>query len=156
METVEIVKAHIPDALNKSAVLVCGGGEMPGTLTHHFIEPTILDHISHDALVNIEEMFGPFLPLARFENEANLLSMIEDNKYRLFSAIFKRDLGKGIRMAEIMNFGTAHINSSSSYWAPDFPASGSAGSANGHGRSGGKWSIEDSSEIRNITLNPGK
>lgn len=152
MDTVNTVREHVEDALKKGAKLVCGGRTMPGAPTENFYEPTILDHVSRDALVNIEETFGPVLPLIRFKDEAEIESIVEDSKYRLFSAIFTRDIDKALCLAENSKFGAININDSSSNWDTAFPAGGGAGSLSGHGRSGGKYSIEDMTETRVVTV----
>ncbi len=152
METVEIVKRHVADALEKGAKLVCGGKIMPGAPTEHFYEPTILDHVSRDAIINIEETFGPVLPIIRFKEESEIQEIIEDSPYRLFSAIFTRDIGKAMVMAENSKFGAININTGSNNWDPCFPAGGGAGSHSGHGRSGGKYSIYEMTETRVVTV----
>jgi len=149
---VEIVRDHIADALQKGAKLICGGKEMPDAPTPHFIEPTILDCVSRDSLLNIEETFGPVLPLVRFKDESEIQGIVDDSKYKLFSAIFTRDIDKALVMAENSKFGAININAGSHDWDPCFPAGGGAGSLSGHGRSGGKWSIYDMSETRTVTV----
>ncbi len=150
--TIDIVKEHIEDALQKGASLLEGGQLRTDMPTHNYMEPTLLDHVSRDSLLNEEETFGPVIPIIRYKNENELPEIIADSDYRLFAAIFTRDITKALQMADRMKFGTININSSTHYWEPDFPAGGGAGSASGYGRSGGKWSIEDFTEIRNITI----
>lgn len=152
METVEIVERHVADALEKGAKLVCGGRSNPEFATRHFYEPTILDYVSRDSLLNKEETFGPVLPVIRFKDEEEIQSIIEDSPYRLFSAIFTRDIGKALVMAENSKFGAININTGSNNWDPCFPAGGGAGSHSGHGRSGGKYSIYDMMETRVVTV----
>lgn len=104
------------------------------------------------ALLNTEETFGPVLPILRFTSESEIDSIIEDCDYRLFCAIFTRDTGKALKMAENYRFGAININTASSDWDTCFPAGGGGGSASGHGRSGGKWSLYDMLETRTVTL----
>ena len=61
---VKKVELHIQDALQKGAKLVLGGKRKKGL----FFEPTILIHVSLDALVNNEETFGPVAPIFFFSN----------------------------------------------------------------------------------------
>lgn len=154
-ETIDIVLAHIQDALDKGATLVCGGGCDTSYPTDHYVMPTVLDHVSRDALVNTDETFGPVLPLIRFHKEEELHALIADSPYRLFSAIFTRDVDKALTMAQTteFNFGCININEGSNFWDTMLPAGGGGGSASGHGRSGGKYSIADFSEDRLIAVN---
>ena len=52
-----------------------------------------------------------------------------------------------MKLAESMKFGFVHINEASNYWETQIPAGGTSGSASGYGRSGGRYSIEEMSEI---------
>lgn len=154
-DTIETVLRHIDDAAAKGAEVVCGGGWAPGMPTDHYIQPTVLDHVRRDALVNVEETFGPVLPLVRFRDESEIPAIIRDSPYRLFSAIFTRDVDKALTMAQScdFNFGCVNINEGSSFWDTMLPAGGGGGSASGHGRSGGKYSIADFSEERLVAVN---
>lgn len=154
-DTIETVLRHIDDAAAKGAEVVCGGGRAPGMPTDHYIQPTVLDHVRRDALVNVEETFGPVLPLVRFRDESEIPAIIRDSPYRLFSAILTRDVDKALTMAQScdFNFGCVNINEGSSFWDTMLPAGGGGGSASGHGRSGGKYSIADFSEERLVAVN---
>ena len=154
-DTIDIVVKHIDDAIAKGATLVCGGGRDTSKPTDHYVMPTVLDHVTRDALVNTDETFGPVLPLVRFKDESEIVDIINDSPYRLFSAIFTRDVDKALTMAQTcdFNFGCVNINEGSNFWDTMLPAGGGGGSASGHGRSGGKYSIEDFSEERLIAVN---
>lgn len=152
MVTVQIVYDHIDDAVKKGAKLLTGG-KKDGYPTGHYVPPTILDHVTPDAIINVEETFGPVLPLIRFQDESEIPALVDCSPYRLFGAIFTRDLDKALTMAEQYNFGSLHVNDGSNCWDTMMPAGGGGGSASGHGRSGGKYSIEDFSELRVVLLN---
>jgi len=153
METVNIVKAHVADALEKGAKLLCGGKCDETRPTPHYFEPTVLDHVSADSLLNIEETFGPVLPLVRFKDESEIPQLIRCSNYRLFGAIFTKDVEKAILMAQSYNFGCINVNEASNFWDTMLPAGGGGGGASGHGRSGGKFSILEFMEERAININ---
>jgi len=94
------------------------------------------------------------LPLVRFQDESEIPAIIRDSPYRLFSAIFTRDVDKALSMAQssYFNFGCVNINEGCNFWDTMLPAGGGGGSASGHGRSGGKYSIADFSDERLIAL----
>ena len=150
--TVEIVLRHVEDAVEKGAELICGGSLLDAP-TKHYMQPTILDHVSRDALIHTDETFGPVVPLIRFKEEDEITDLIECSNYRLFSAIFTKDVDKALVMAQKYNFGCVNINEGSNFWDTMLPAGGGGGSLSGHGRSGGKYSIKDFSEERLIVVN---
>jgi succinate-semialdehyde dehydrogenase/glutarate-semialdehyde dehydrogenase len=152
-DTIKIVHEHIADAVAKGAKIIVGGKRQKGSPTDHYIEPTIIDYVSKDALLNTDETFGPVLPLIRFKDESEIPALVECSPYRLFGAIFTRDVDKAIVMAQNYNFGCVNINEGSNFWDTMLPAGGGGGSASGHGRSGGKYSIKDFSEERAVIVN---
>lgn len=152
-DTISIVHEHIADAVAKGAKVLVGGGRREGSPTPNYIEPTIIDHVTPDALLNVEETFGPVLPLIRFRSEDEIPALVEASPYRLFGAIFSCDIDKAITMAQQYNFGCININEGSHFWDTMLPAGGGGGGASGHGRSGGKYSIQDFSEPRAVNVN---
>jgi len=60
--TVDKVNQHIKDAVDKGAKIVVGGGVLDDAPTGLYFKPTIIDHVSPDSLINVEETFGPVIP----------------------------------------------------------------------------------------------
>lgn len=152
MSQIEIVESHIRQAVEMGAKVVTGGRRKAGMPTEHYFEPTVVDHVPADCMLHTDETFGPVIPLIRFKSEDEIQELVEMSDYRLFSAIFTKDVNKALRMAEQYNFGATNINGATNYWDPTIPAGGGGGSQSGHGRSGGKYSIEDMSEERAIVI----
>ena len=151
--TVEVVLEHVRDGLGKGAKLVLGGDLVEGAPTKQYVQPTILDHVTRDALLNTDETFGPVIPIVRFKSEEEIPDIIKDSKYGLFCAIITKDVDKALTMARNYHFGCVNINEGSNFWDTMLPAGGAGGTLSGHGRSGGKYSIKDFSEDRLIVIN---
>lgn len=151
INTVKTFKKHVNDAIEKGAKVVNDNSDKKWP-TEMYLEPTILDYVPKEALINKEETFGPILPLVRFENESEMKELIEISPYRLSAAIFSEDIGKAMKFAETLKFGFVHINEAGNYWETQIPAGGTSGSASGFGRCGGKYSIEEMSELCTIIL----
>lgn len=143
---------HINDAVAKGAKVVAGGGIRKGSPNNQYIEPTVLDFVPFNAEINNDETFGPVLPIVRFREESELPGLIGLGSYGLAAAVFSRDMEKAMKMAEKMKFGYVSVNSASGNWDPCFPAGGTGGSHSGHGRCGGRWSLEEMTELRIVTL----
>ncbi|MFC4597276.1 aldehyde dehydrogenase family protein [Cohnella hongkongensis] len=143
---------QIEDAKAKGARVLAGGGILSDRPTSQYVQASVIDRVSLDAFINSEETFGPVAPIIRFK-DGELEQAIESSPYRLSAAIFSRDIEKALLMAEQMRFGIVNINESSHYWETVIPAGGASGSPSGYGRSGGKYSIEEMSELRTIVLN---
>lgn len=104
----EKVKAHVADALEKGAQLVCGGTtHAAGAL---FYEPTILKNMTPAMLLKAEETFGPVAGLFRFRDEAGVIAQANDTRYGLAAYFYSRDLGECFRVAEALECGMVGIN----------------------------------------------
>jgi len=100
MSQIEIVESHIHQAVEMGAKVVTGGRRKAGMPTEHYFEPTVVDHVPADCMLHTDETFGPVIPLIRFKSEDEIQTLVEMSDYRLFSAIFTKDVNKALRMAE--------------------------------------------------------
>ena len=95
-------------------------------------QPTVLDGVPADALVAIEETFGPVAPVVEIESLDEAIALTNASPYGLLSAIFTRDLAKGLRFADEVRTGWVNINDSSNYWEAHLPFGGRAGHGERH------------------------
>ncbi|UOE22164.1 aldehyde dehydrogenase family protein [Thermobifida halotolerans] len=88
-----------------------------------------------------EEVFGPVATLVRAHDEEHALKLANDTEHGLSSAVFTRDAERGVRFAQRVEAGMAHVN--------DHPVNDQANTAfggekaSGLGRFGGEWAIEE-------------
>src|ERR671914_614517 len=61
--TARKMDAHLEDALEKGASVVAGGSRDPDRPTPLYYQPTIVDGVGTDTLINREETFGPIVPV---------------------------------------------------------------------------------------------
>lgn len=139
----EKVQAHVKDALDKGAQLVCGGDRHEaGPL---FFQPTMLTEMTAEMRLRQEETFGPVAGLFRFNDEAEAIREANDTPYGLAAYFYSRDLGQAFRVAEALEYGMVAINEPivSSEAAPFGGVKES-----GIGREGSKYGIEEFLEIK--------
>ncbi|MFT0520160.1 NAD-dependent succinate-semialdehyde dehydrogenase [Pseudomonas faucium] len=141
------VEAHVGDALEKGARLVCGGRRhaLGGT----FYEPTVLADANHSMLIASEETFGPVAACLRFSDEAQVLRQANDTPYGLSAYFYSRDIGRVWRMAEGLEVGMVGINEGviSTELAPFGGIK-----ASGLGREGSKYGIDEYLEIKYLLM----
>jgi len=143
---------HVADALNRGAQIVHGGERATGFPTDLYWQPTILDGVTSDSLVATEETFGPVAPVVAIDSLEHAIELANASPYGLLSAIFTRDLGKGLHYADSVRTGWVNVNESSNYWETHLPFGGRAGSASGIGRVGGSSPMEDFTELQTVVL----
>ncbi|HXH97394.1 MAG TPA: aldehyde dehydrogenase family protein, partial [Gaiellaceae bacterium] len=143
---------HVADAVERGAELVTGGSRATGFPTDLYWQPTILDGVPADALVAREETFGPVAPVVAIDSLEQAIELTNASPYGLLSAIFTRDLAKGLRFADAVRTGWVNVNESSNYWESHLPFGGRSGSASGIGRVGGAAPMEAFTELQTVVL----
>ena len=144
---------HISDALEGGAELVSGGTRAEGFPTDLYYRPTVLGKVTDGMLVSREETFGPIIPATVIREEEEAIRAINSSPYGLLSAVFTRDLARGLRFAEAVRTGWVNVNASSNHWESHLPFGGRAGSLSGVGRVGGRYAMETFTELKTVILN---
>jgi acyl-CoA reductase-like NAD-dependent aldehyde dehydrogenase len=143
---------HVADAVERGATVVAGGERASGFPTDLYWRPTILDRVPPDALVATEETFGPVAPVVAVDSLDQAIDLANASPYGLLSAIFTRDLAKGLRYADEVKTGWVNINESSNYWETHLPFGGRSGTASGIGRVGGAAPMEAFTELQTVVI----
>ncbi len=148
----EKMDEHVADAVKRGAEVVHGGERASGFPTDLYWQPTVLDGVPADALVATEETFGPVAPVVEIDSLDRAIELANASPYGLLSAIFTRDLAKGLRYADEVKTGWVNINESSNYWETHLPFGGRSGTASGIGRVGGSSPLEAFSELQTVVI----
>jgi succinate-semialdehyde dehydrogenase / glutarate-semialdehyde dehydrogenase len=142
------VERLVQAALASGAKAQAGGARHPAG--GQFFAPTVLTGVSQAMEVAQEEIFGPVLPLIRFETEAEAISIANDTPYGLQAYFFARDVARAWRVAEQLEYGMVCVNDGlmSNEVAPfgGFKESGI-------GREGGQEGLEAFLETKLISFN---
>ena len=148
----EKMDEHVADAVRRGAQVVHGGARAAGFPTDLYWQPTVLDGVTPDALVATEETFGPVAPVVEIDSLERAIELANASPYGLLSAIFTRDLAKGLRYADEVKTGWVNVNESSNYWETHLPFGGRSGTASGIGRVGGSAPLEAFSELQTVVI----
>jgi succinate-semialdehyde dehydrogenase/glutarate-semialdehyde dehydrogenase len=148
----EKMDRHVADALEHGARVVRGGEREGGFPTRLYWQPTVLDAVPADSLVAREETFGPIAPFVEIESLEQAIELTNASPYGLLSAIFTRDLAKGLRFADEVKTGWVNVNDSSNYWESHLPFGGRAGTDSGIGRVGGTGPMEAFTELQTVVV----
>jgi aminomuconate-semialdehyde/2-hydroxymuconate-6-semialdehyde dehydrogenase len=75
-----------------------------------FIEPTVIDGLSHDCRTNQEEIFGPVVTIQPFDTEEEVLGYANSVRYGLSSTIWTENLSRAHRVAAKIESGIVWVN----------------------------------------------
>ena len=150
--TASKVDEHLADARDKGAKIVSGGKRASGFPTKLYYEPTVIDEVKANMLLNVEETFGPVAPIISFADHEEAIELANNNELGLVSGIFTSDLRKAIYFGEKLETGNVNVNEVSSYWQIHSPFGGYSGKRSGIGRLGGKYTIMEMTQIKTIVL----
>lgn len=144
------VQSLIDDAVSKGATLLVSG-DRRGAL----MNAALLDHVKPDMNIYYEESFGPVTTIIRVNDVDEAVRVANDTEYGLSSAIFTRDVGLGLRIAQRLDFGCCHINGPTVNDEAQMPLGGMKDS--GYGRFGGVPGINEFTEVQWVSVeDPGQ
>ena len=107
-ETRDKVAALVDDAVAKGAELRLGGA-IPNR-RGFFYPPTVLTKVPADAACVREEIFGPVAAVQTFADQEDAIARANDTEYGLVAYVFTRDMKRGMRVSEQLDFGMVGLN----------------------------------------------
>lgn len=143
------VRGYIEAGVKEGAELFAGGKRVSDT--GYFLEPTILAKTRNDMSVVREEIFGPVLCVATFD-EAGIDAVIReanDSIYGLAASVFTRDVSTAHKVAKRLKAGTIGVNTHHVV-DPALPFGGFKQS--GWGREQGFEAIQLYTEVKSIGI----
>ncbi len=102
------VENLVDDARARGARVVLGGRRIAGP--GYFFEPTVLADVPAGAACLGEEIFGPVAPLQAFQTEDDAITRANDTEYGLVAYVYTRDLARGLKVTEKLEFGMVGLN----------------------------------------------
>ena len=141
------IEEYIESGKREGAVLAHGGGRPKDLPRGYFLEPTIFCDVPNDVRIAREEIFGPVVSVIPFRDEDEAVRIANDSTYGLGGAIHTRDTAKALTLAKRIRTGVVWINNGINFL--DAPFGGFKES--GLGREGGRFGMEEYTEIQQIT-----
>jgi acyl-CoA reductase-like NAD-dependent aldehyde dehydrogenase len=146
------VRRHVADAVERGARVLVGGDVLADAPTRQYFRATVLDGVSTDALVNLEETFGPVAAIVRCDDDEQLLEQACSSRYGLAAAIYTESLSRAFTVSERLPSGTVVVNDTSNYWEHNLPFGGWAGTLSGRGRLGGRNVLDEFTQTKSVAF----
>ncbi|KAJ7126268.1 Aldehyde/histidinol dehydrogenase [Mycena epipterygia] len=149
-------KELVADALSKGATLLHGDHTAAephpetGAPSATRIRPLIVEGVTPEMALFHKESFGPSVSLIAVASEDEAIALANNSEYGLNSAVFTRDLARGLRVARRLECGQVHINRMSVHDEPTIPHGGVKSS--GWGRFNAQWGIDEFLRLKTITF----
>lgn len=112
------VMGFIKSAKSEGARLICGGDrpDDPALVQGWFVNPTVFADVNPQMRLFREEVFGPVLAVIPWDEENELLSMVNALDYGLTASIWTKDLARAHRLAARVESGFVWINHVSAHF----------------------------------------
>lgn len=144
---VDKVASHISDAVSKGAQVEIGGEAPKGE--GYFFPPTVLSSVPTNAIVTIDETFGPLAAICAFDTEDEVVKLANATEFGLAGYLFSENIGRCHRVAARMQVGMVAVNTGK-VSATEAPFGGVK--ASGYGREGSVYGMEEYQVIKAITV----
>jgi succinate-semialdehyde dehydrogenase/glutarate-semialdehyde dehydrogenase len=143
---------HLADAAQKGATVVTGGRRAEGFPTALYYEPTVVDGVPPESLLNHEESFGPVAPIISTEDLDEAIAVANSCGLGLCCSVYTKNVSKAFYCAEQLECGVVNVNESAAYWDGRIPFGGYSGKGSGVGRLGGKETILSMTQLKSMVM----
>jgi len=147
----ERVLQYVDVAQGEGGQVLAGGKSPGGELARGcYVEPTIVRARSYRDRVAQEEVFGPFVTVLTFKDDAQALEIANGTEYGLGSGLWTSNLQRAHKMAHDLHAGMVWINSYKRV-NPGSPFGGVGQS--GYGREMGFDAMREYTQVKSVWVN---
>jgi betaine-aldehyde dehydrogenase len=140
------VESMVNRARNGAEIVV--GGNRPNRPGAYF-EPTVIAGPDQKSEIVQDEVFGPVVTVQRFSDEETAIKWANDVRFGLAASVFTSDIGRAMRVAKAIQFGTVWINEHFTM-VSEMPHGGFKES--GYGKDQSMYAVEDYTVVKHVMI----
>ncbi|MFN0154430.1 MAG: aminobutyraldehyde dehydrogenase [Gaiella sp.] len=135
-------------AVGAKATVLTGGGAHGER--GFFVSPTLLTDVAQDAEIVQNEVFGPVVTVQPFASDEAAIEMANGVRYGLAASVFSENVGRAMKVAAKLDFGTVWVNEHLFPLTPEMPHGGFKES--GYGKDMSLYSMEEYTRIKHVCV----
>ncbi len=147
-EQQERVLGFLERAVDAKATVVTGGASVGER--GFFVSPTIVTDVEQSSEIVQNEVFGPVVTVQRFASDEEAVAMANDVRYGLASSVFSENVGRALKVAAGLDFGTVWVNEHLFPLTPEMPHGGF--NESGYGKDMSLYSMEEYTRIKHVCV----
>lgn len=138
----------VEDAVEKGARLIYGGKAFEEKEKGFYMMPTIIADVTPDMRCYREELFGPIMPVIKYDDSTDLVKAGNDTEYGLAAYLFSHNVNDIFKISKGLKFGTVCVNEP--HYNYNLPHGGVKES--GVGKDCSRYSLEEYYYVKRITI----
>ncbi len=142
------VLGFVERAVDAKATVLTGGGAHGDR--GFFVSPTLLTDVTQDAEIVQNEVFGPVVTVQPFASDDAAIAMANGVRYGLAASVFSENVGRAMKVAAKLDFGTVWVNEHLFPLTPEMPHGGFKES--GYGKDMSIYSMEEYTRIKHVCV----
>jgi len=109
---VDRMQKMVDETVNEGGVVLTGGKQPKGGLFDkgYWFEPTVIGNVTQEMNIVKEEIFGPVLPVIKFNHFDEVIGYANDSEFGLAAMVFTNDMNKIMRLNDELQFGEIYVN----------------------------------------------
>lgn len=143
----EKLENQVQDAVDKGARIICGGKRLELDNGNYYL-PTVLTNITKEMKVYYEEVFGPVIPIIKFNSIDEAVTIANDTQYGLGGYVYTKDKAKFDIVVKKLKTGMIALNNLY-YLKPCNPFGGYKKS--GMGKNNSEFGLRELCNIKVVT-----
>lgn len=148
----EKILSYIDLAQAEGGAILTGGKQLKidgRCADGYFVEPTVVENLSHDCRTNQEEIFGPVVTITPFDEEEEVLRYANSVEYGLSATVWTENVNRAHRVAEKLESGIVWVNT---WLLRDLRTPFGGMKQSGVGREGGFEALRFFTEEKNVCI----